>query len=466
MLCVGHLLGGASSAGAAAALTLAVAAAALVGLWRRGQPFPERYASRVLGPATAGAVLLALAVVSLMPGSERLAGGSLAAAVGSRTLAVAPEAARVEILKICGLAVAFFAAQACAATPARLRATLRWLLCAGAVWAATTLLLFAAHSDVTAPDRLRGAFVSPNTAGALLDLLLLISLTEALVDAGSRRRNLRPSRRVANLLPRLALGLLFLICLMLTASRAAILLGVGGFGAAGAGLLIRRLSRRRGWPRDTTRLWILSLSAVALGLAATGARVSERLAGTAVDARDRLIIVEAFADAAAQAPWFGYGLGAAPALSRMLLTPENYTTLWNVRAPHNVVVQWWLEAGLIGAALAAYALCSLLWSAWRGLCAEGRRRLWPLALVGPLLLLQGLVDYAVQIYSVALTWAFLLGLQFTVAATGKVFWTHPRSGRAVHASSAGKRSAMNPGSPLPSRSPADESPTSPVLAAP
>ena len=52
-------------------------------------------------------------------------------------------------------------------------------------------------------------------------------------------------------------------------------------------------------------------------------------------------------------PWFGYGLGSFTTVNQMLMTEAGLRELHNVRAVHNLYVQWLEEAGIVGAGLLA-----------------------------------------------------------------------------------------------------------------
>jgi O-antigen ligase len=117
------------------------------------------------------------------------------------------------------------------------------------------------------------------------------------------------------------------------------------------------------------------------------------------------------------APIGGYGLGTFDTIHRILMDTSNFSSMWTVRATHNVVIQWLEEAGLMGAlpmfgTIAAIMIITL----WRGL-RRTRMTFVLFALVAANLavLVHGMTDFALQTPSFALMWSYLLGLQFAMS---------------------------------------------------
>lgn len=405
LLWIGHLVGGASGPVAAAWLTAAFAAVA-AGALAANVAVPGPAARRLLlRPIILYAVLALFVGLSLAPGSAALATGPWHARVGAGTLSLHPAATALELLKLGGLAAAFVLALACAASRRRLRLTLRIFTAFAVVWALVALAAYAVGGSGPEARRLSGAFVSPNVAASVLGVALFVA-----VAAGRRGGDRKSGAPVLAAAAVAVLG----AALLLTASRfavaAVLLLGAPAAVAAGRDAWARAVGLR-------ARL-VLAAAGVAgfAALAAAAPRLLSRV-GTAGEAVvDRLAVMGAFAQAAVAAPLFGYGLGAASALSRLLLTPGTYPVLWNVRAAHNLGLQWLVEGGLVGAVLALGVLILVLGVAVRGRDLGQDARSWPLFGAVALVLVHGQIDYAPQIYSVALTFAFLLGLVFGRAA--------------------------------------------------
>ena len=218
--------------------------------------------------------------------------------------------------------------------------------------------------------------------------------------------------RVVQAAPYAAYAALLALCLSLTASRSALALAV----ALGPLLVGVRLWRAR----PAKRVWIAGAGAICgVGLAllafVTDRTVLSRLADTSLDAADRWAIWRAYGSAFMESPLYGFGLGSAPILAKMSVTPDTYDALWNIRAVHSVYLQWLVEGGIIGAVLMFATLACLLAVAMKGAARGAFQSLAPFLAVDLVLLAQGLVDYPLQIPSVAMMWALLLGLQTAVA---------------------------------------------------
>lgn len=407
LLTVAHLAGGAGGMVEAGIVTAVLAI--LCGLAFAGRRLsPGRaYISGLRIPAIAAGVVILLGVLSVTPGSGRLAGGWIADAAGLSTLSVDPEATWVELIKMMGLATVFIIAQRYAATPARLTATLRLLVWMTVGWAGWALVLYAGlGTSGGAAPRLTGTFVSPNVAACALSLGLLCWMS--LLAMKASRSGL------ASRLLMIGAGVMLAGALLLTASRSAIVL---------MAVLSVCLQAPTAWARLKARLATAALPNVTTLLGAAGLAVLALSAGVFVvrlgalreEAQNRLDIIGAYTEAALANPLLGQGFGAVPRISRLLLSAENDSFLWNVRAVHNLPLQWIIEAGLIGSVAAAIALVALIAIPVRRLAPRNRRQLAPIILVSAFMLGQGLVDYPAQIYSLALTWAFLLGLTYARA---------------------------------------------------
>ena len=402
-----HLLGGASDPLLAAVFTAAMAILALLTVLGRDSAFAYRYVRTLALPVILGVGLVLLILWSVHPASRDWRPGPLIGGLEVSTLSIDPSATWVELMKLLGLAAAFLVARPLGADRARLQTTARIMVLFGAAWTAWAIALFVIQPHADAHQRLARPFVSPNIAAAWISVSLLYG---AFVALEARGRGDRPALvRILAVL----VGLLLTTGLVLTGSRStiAIMVVIGG-----AALLVTGLARRRTSPTRSA-LPIAAVGGVGVVVAAAGIDLLQRFARLGVDAIDRWAIVTTYAEAARQSPWFGYGMGSAPRLSRLLLSPQNESAFWSIRAVHNLPVQWWLESGLVGVAIAAAFLISLLAAVFRGLNGRAARHLWPILMVSGLFLAQGMVDYAAQIYSLSLTWAFSLGLAYSASTS-------------------------------------------------
>lgn len=207
-----------------------------------------------------------------------------------------------------------------------------------------------------------------------------------------------------------ALTALFATCLMLTASRA----GAASTAAAIAVLMLwdafasgRRLSARG---------LIIAAAVMLAGLfliSGAGDRLWLRFDALEQDAVVRRVILDEHWEAFLASPLFGYGLGSFVDLNAMIMTPGTFGNLL-VGSAHNVYLQWLEEAGVVGAApMFALIAFIILTSAWRaGTSHRGGELARGLVAANLVVLLHGLTDFALQEFSIAAMWAFLLGLQF------------------------------------------------------
>lgn len=401
---VAHGFGGATSTEAGLILVAAVSVGALA-VWRATLDLTLDY--RPLYPAAVCCLgLLAFVAWTAWSPSSGLRQGALTALIGSSRVAIAPDQTALELIKLIGLAAAVVCGFQLGASSARARRTVSLILILGLAWTLTALGLFLAGGQT----RLSGPFVSPNVAGCVLLCLLFLALSRVVRRLMQRRGRLLD--RVVQAAPYAAYAALLALCLTLTASRSALALAV----VLGP-LLVGGLAWKA---RPEKRVWIMGMGAAfALGLATLAFVVDRtvlaRLTDTTIDAGDRWTIWSAYWSAFLQSPFYGFGLGSAPTLAKMSMTPETYDALWNIRAVHNVYLQWLVEGGLIGSALMVATVACLLAVVVKGVARGAFESLAPFLAIDLVFLLQGLVDYPLQIPSVATMWALLLGLQTAAA---------------------------------------------------
>jgi O-antigen ligase len=396
-----------------------VAATVLACGWTlaQGQFQPSPVATRLRLPAYAFLGVCLIAILGTAPGTAAL-GGALHHALDATAIALDRDAATSEILKLGALTMLFGAGLRHASDLKRGRDTIRAFVTMGVVLA---LVLVAQHLFSAAAGegsaRMKGAFGSPNTVAALMGGFALLALGLTLQRlAHERRRGATALRAAIAASPRGLATTLFLVCVAMTGSRWGILLTVGL-----SGLLVSlRLGAALG-TQMSLRWRIAAVAAIATALAVltvltAGEVAVQRFGAAGSDAISRGIILQTYWGAFLQSPLFGYGLGSAPALIAPLLTAENYDALWDIRATHNLYLQWLVETGVVGAALMGTVVAALHWRIVKGLRPDRRYLLLPLLLLNILLLSQGLTDYALQVPSVSFTWAYLLGLQVALAA--------------------------------------------------
>jgi O-antigen ligase len=152
-------------------------------------------------------------------------------------------------------------------------------------------------------------------------------------------------------------------------------------------------------------------------LAIAGEFLLDRLLGASHEFASRAIIYRTHWQAFLASPLFGYGLGTFDVVNRTLLDAESFPKIWTVRAAHNIYLAW-LEQGGLAAAVPMFAcIGAVIVTTIR----KGFRRtrmtsiLFALVAVDAVLLTHGATDFALEMFSVAAMWSFLLGLQLSLA---------------------------------------------------
>jgi O-antigen ligase len=358
-------------------------------------------------PAVAFALVVAVVLWSLTP----LAPGGVHPAwsyAGVTGASVIDRSATVSALTtLLGAACALGAGYALGRSDERARLAVNLLLWLGALYAFWALVTYAGGMQFKLHDtdnRLRGSFLSANSAGTLFASLTVLAVSLALSAARKSRRPDLLSGLAAAGVP-LAIALLCAVDLILTGSRTAVVTALVAIA------LIFALEALAG--RLKLRTTLVAVGFGILLVIAQGAllisRIGEKDAGH--NGRDAILTThwQAFLDS----PILGYGLGSFDTVNKLHLTEAEYPALWHIRAAHNVYLQWLEEAGLVGA-LAMFACIGLL--LFNTSRAMGRRRrsktlLRGLLAVNLVFLLHGWTDYALEVPSLVAFWAVLLGLQ-------------------------------------------------------
>lgn len=404
----------------AAPLTLAAIEAMLLGGWLALSPRGRRAigeAAVLTWPAVFFALTLLVAAWSLTPW---IPGGAPPVWTWVDTLGAATldrSATMVEMIKLSGLACLFLVGYVQGARSTFARATLQAVLVIGALYAFQALLVFLADGRFTwQARRLYGGFLSANSAGTLFGALALLGVSWLVQALKPQAPDLPPRRPVTLFIdaaPRAAVAILFTGCLLLTASRAAI-------ATTGVLMLVYMvwealtggLRGRAGAAVATT--WLAYLGVLIAGAGAVAVTRFDRLAA---DLAERGQIFALHWDIFLASPLFGWGLGAFDLINQQIMTPSSHDVLWKLRATHNVFLQWFEEAGIVGATPMFLCLATVMALTWAGLRQRREARSWirALLLVDALFLIHGLSDFALQVPALSGFWAFLLGLQLSMA---------------------------------------------------
>lgn len=413
LLFAGHLAFGLSTNIAAATLTVLMALALAVAL---ASPAARSNLVDLKGLWVAAGLLSAVLIVAGLTLTPFLPGGAHPiwdwAGVDARASTINRFQTAMEMLKLCGLASIFLVGALQGARTDWAQGAVTAVLAVGGLYAAISLVAFLTGAQVMPGARLSGGFMSANSGATVFGLLTVIGLAEAL-RLRRRHRGDRP-RLIAAVTPTAALTALFATCLLLTASR----MGAAATTIAVAGLLVwNAFASRGGLTRPGLVVGGVVLLAGLYLVGGAGDLLWARLDTVDHDAVVRQVILTEHWRAFLASPLFGYGLGSFVDLNSMIMTDDTYPQLL-VGSTHNVCLQWLEEAGVVGAApMFALIAVVLAVSAWRAHgAARGPETARGLVVAGLVVLVHGLTDFALQEYSIAALWAFLLGLQFAWGA--------------------------------------------------
>lgn len=316
----------------------------------------------------------------------------------------------LNLLRLLGLACLFHAAWIIGASETRRRALLWWLLLALSAFAALAIMN---HVSFRGRGRLTATLLSPNSAATLMGVGVVFAVaffSQSIQRTGGALRLERLSLNAS-----LALGsaTVFAVALAMTASRAGVFSTVV---ALAIFLTWQVLAQGRKLGAIAIVGGAAALLAV-IGVAMQSADLTAaRLENLESDITVRRNIFDAHWQAFLGSPWFGFGLGSFPLVNQLIVTSENLRILFDVRATHNLYLQWLEEGGVVASVLmAAWALAALGRAAREGL-KPGMSGMLARATVAAavLVLLHGLSDFAVQVP--ALQALFAVGLGAVTAA--------------------------------------------------
>jgi len=411
---------------------LLAGAAALTAVWLLFA-LPQRRGESCLtyDQVVAGGALLLLLVLGLWTASPWSApwatpGWSLVPGPGSASLD--RFATRVEVVKLTGLAGAFTVGAVIGGSKPRRDAMAKVLLVLAGLY---TVLAAAAYLAQPAyvlgtlkhihNSRFTGTFFSANTAAALFGVFAVL----ALARPSSRGPGRSWWRDIHSWDMRLwdwwSLGravirtvgptLLFWSALLWTGSRGALIstgmasLVVVALRTGGSPVLADMVlsSRHRFWA------WPLVCAAVCSGLAGIAIATTQgEVSGG--DASDRHGLYTMMAHAWLNRPWLGYGLGSFQTMNDHLAHAAKISTSWSLAAGHDLYLQWGMEGGALGTALIMIVVAFVLLPVMRRALVD--RSTLSLGVLGAslVLLFQNTLDFSLQVFGVAVLWAFLLGL--------------------------------------------------------
>jgi hypothetical protein len=271
--------------------------------------------------------------------------------------------------------------------------------------------------------RLTASLLSPNVAAACLGVFAIHGWIGALRASRLDGAALFKGADGRTRLPRtawrwIALMVLALWAVALTASRGGALSVLLGFGAATLATLERGPFRKaRGESRQARFPIALPFIVAGVLLMASVGQIGDRLKDSSTGIADRAVHTHVYVTELGHLPWTGLGLGTFQRFNTVIANAAEAPRFWALGAMHNVYLQWLYEGGIPGAGLMfgclAYVLVSIL-GMTRGLRSESA---WIAAAAGAsaLFLIHGLVDFDLQVVGVAGLWAFVLGAGFGAA---------------------------------------------------
>jgi len=329
-----------------------------------------------------------------------------------------------ELIKLGALGAVFVTGLVVGADDKRAMLLFHLLILVGALFAVWAFVEYitqanlAVRGNVQSHLRLTAGFLSANSAAALFGMLCILSLAAVLRSAkqiiGESSKLMAFIEHLIRNAPVAIIALLFtLTSLLFTASRGGVLACLVAISVFAVWEIVG-LKGSKNSGSKIIGVFFLAFILMVLIFLNSSELVVDRLDGTSASAENRWQIMSAHWQAFLAAPWTGYGLGTFYLINDMSMNAQNWGALRDNGAVHNVYLQWLEEAGIIGTALMFTTIGFILWVMYRGLRLRRRMRTWIKAIlcISILLLLHGTVDYGLQIPSLAMMWALLLGTGF------------------------------------------------------
>lgn len=338
-------------------------------------------------------------------------------------MAIDRSAIFVSLAKLAGLACVFLLGWVICSSDNRSRYLMRAIVVSSTIYGIWSLLanlypdlkfgIYGAFQD----HRLSGSFQSANTAGTLFGMGFILAV--CLVFEESRRAGSERGALVAKITFPVIAGALLATCLVLTVSR-----GAATATLAGCALLLIWEMFARDWHGIQKRNLTFGLAVAGglLVLAWSGGLLAERYADSIKDWIDqRQIIYSVHWDAFLSSPWFGYGLGTFDQVNKLLQTAINYPTLWNIRAAHNVYLQWLEGGGVVGAAAMFACIGWIIANTAWGTRSRRRMTTWLRGAVALSLvvLIHGWSDFSLEVPAIAMLWSLLLGSGYGISTSSR-----------------------------------------------
>jgi O-antigen ligase len=262
-------------------------------------------------------------------------------------------------------------------------------------------------------DRLSGSLQSANTAGTLFAASFILAL--CLVFEASRHASAERGSWLAKVtVPIIATALLG-TCLILTVSRGA---STAALISCVILLIWEMFSRDWHGIKKHNLYYGLGIAAGVVILAWSGDLLLDRYAASFKDWIDqRQSIYGVHWDAFLASPWFGYGIGSFDEVNKLLQTALNFPVLWNIRAAHNVYLQWLEQAGIAGTIPMFLCIGFVIGRTAWGVRVRRRMTTWIRGCVAVALvfLIHGWSDFSLEVPAIALFWSLILGAGYSIS---------------------------------------------------
>lgn len=274
------------------------------------------------------------------------------------------------------------------------------------IWSPDQIFLFDKPYHL---GRLSTPFLSANTAATFFGIGIILTVGRLLRVA----TGYAGEAKWKHLILPIASLLFCASCLILTASRAGILL-TGGFSA----LLLLWETARRFQRGKTQSIRLIAFAGIGIAittaciLSLSGETFSSRITEGIDGVGSRTELWVAYRGALLDHFWFGAGFGGFEYVNAISANAENASILIFQRAAHNVVLQWLVQTGAVGL-LTLIAFWLAVGRKIAGDLRHSGRARWmirTLVCVGLFVLAHGMVDYALEIPAIAWLVSWLAGL--------------------------------------------------------
>ena len=269
-------------------------------------------------------------------------------------------------------------------------------------------------------SRLSGEFGSPNTAATLFAVSVVLAISHIFMRVQDTHLNrLTPSNKVHWLTQKEIASLLLVLaaitCLILTRSRAGILIGLLFCVILAAIELHRsvRHGRLKFLKRRSVSFSLIAVTLATIAIAILGGLNPQHVSALDSEILGRIGLFRQYWEIWLQEPWLGHGLGSFNRLNDEYTTLENANGTIRNGAAHNVILQWLIQQGGVGLAIMSAILIACLVPIVRALNVRAsipRHFLRAVLVISGIVFVHGMGDYAMEIPSVMWTYAFILGL--------------------------------------------------------